>query len=175
MRNNPKPIIEKETFEVPCRTYGCYNRAKYRLGNPKGSPIAFHHICESCAKSIFESLPGELNPISSNSLYQNLLEEHDKMLELLQEKNKEIENLLEEKENKCMSQIPQEVLERIETLNEHQAETEDNNKHEVTLEKINNMSYKELQQYSKDLGINATGKYDELFERVTNEWVNLHG
>ena len=55
-------VLEKETFEVPCRIYGCNKRAKYRICNPTGSPSAFFHLCEDCATSIMNTLPSELQP-----------------------------------------------------------------------------------------------------------------
>lgn len=61
-RKRTMPTIEKEVFEIPCRIHGCNNRAKYRLGNMKGSPMAFFHVCEDCMKSMLESLPKELLP-----------------------------------------------------------------------------------------------------------------
>lgn len=54
--------IEKETFEVPCKIYGCNKRADYKIGNMAGSPAAFFHVCKDHAKDIAENLPKELLP-----------------------------------------------------------------------------------------------------------------
>lgn len=56
------PTIELETFQIPCRVFGCHNKAKYRIGNMKGSPILFYHLCDECFKSIIDSIPEELLP-----------------------------------------------------------------------------------------------------------------
>lgn len=58
--NRPKPRIAEETFEVPCRIHGCFNRAKYKLGNIEGSPGILFHVCEHCMDSMLKRLPEEL-------------------------------------------------------------------------------------------------------------------
>ena len=55
--------VTKETFEIPCRTFGCFNKASYRIGNPSGSPMAFFHICEDCLNNIMETIPEDKKPI----------------------------------------------------------------------------------------------------------------
>lgn len=124
MRKKPEPRIEVETFEVPCRIYGCYSKAKYRLGNMSGSPIAFFHLCESCLSSILDS-HRELEPMP-------------------------IENF-----------TPMDLQE--EEINDTGAITL------VTNIDIDTMDYKQLQQFAKQIGVNATGKMDVLYERVASE------
>lgn len=57
-----KAGIAKETFHIPCRVYGCQKRAEYRIGNLKGSPSAFFHVCGDCLKGIVDTIPEELKP-----------------------------------------------------------------------------------------------------------------
>lgn len=57
-----KASIDIETFDVPCKVYGCSRKAKYKIGNLSGSPASFFHICEEHAKEIMETLPMELQP-----------------------------------------------------------------------------------------------------------------
>lgn len=57
----------------------------------------------------------------------------------------------------------------------HEESKEVENKETGLEEIIKNMEYKELKQYAKENEINATGKHEELLNRVLNELVIKNG
>lgn len=58
-----KAGIDKETFHIPCKIFGCNNRAEYRIGNLTGSPGAFFHVCGDCLQGIVDTVPEDMKPI----------------------------------------------------------------------------------------------------------------
>jgi hypothetical protein len=51
-----KAKIEKVTMRIPCRVFGCGKPAKYRIGNPQGSPSGYYHLCKECTDSLITSI-----------------------------------------------------------------------------------------------------------------------
>ena len=51
-----KCTISKNTIRIPCRVFGCGKPAKYRIGNPSGSPSGYYHLCEACTESLIDSM-----------------------------------------------------------------------------------------------------------------------
>lgn len=134
----PKPTIEIETFIRPCRTFGCYNQAKYKIGNMSGSPIAYHHVCEKCLISIIKSIPEEfIQAFATNNQREKIDEEVQ---------------VTKTKESPIAEELTERFVEHMENM-----EKED----EFPLE----LSYKEMQKILKDEGLKATGTKEELTER----------
>ena len=154
-RKNPECRIEKETFKVACRTYGCYNTASYRIGNLKGTPMAFYHLCDSCMKGILENLPEEL------SIKHIDKEDKDEFKDF----RETVYKLVNEKEY-SLDEIKKIIEDRLEPSTVIAIDEVDD---ESILNDIYSMSYRDMQKMAKELNINATGTVDELRVRLINE------
>ena len=128
-KKQPRPTIEVETFDVPCKVYGCFKKSKYKIGNMKGSPMVFFHVCEDCLNSILKSAPIE-----------NVEEE-------IQEQVAEEEAI----EKATQEEPVGTALERLE-------------------QKLEDINYRELQEVAKKLGLNASGKTEEIKERILESY-----
>lgn len=161
-RIKPKPIIEKETYHVPCRIYGCFSRADYRIGNMTGSPMVFFHVCEDCLESI----------LNSKQLIEKVIEEDVVTISLEMDKLQE-EMLKEELEGEILKgevvAVPEEEPKEQEPLIIDGPTEEVEEAEEPEAEKdIFEMSYKELQDKAMALDIKASGKHEELLARIQN-------
>lgn len=75
-----KAKIEKVTMRIPCRVFGCGRPAKYRIGNPQGSPSGYYHLCSDCTDSLLLSISevidsnNEVN-VDINEVIEEVIEE----------------------------------------------------------------------------------------------------
>lgn len=80
-----KAGIEKETFHIPCKVFGCNNRAEYRIGNLTGSPGAFFHVCGECLKGIVATVPEDMKPVKEVEKVVKEIVEVEKIVEVVKE------------------------------------------------------------------------------------------
>ena len=80
-----KAGIDKETFHIPCKIFGCNNRAEYRIGNLTGSPGAFFHVCGDCLKGIVDTVPENMKPVKEVEKVVEKVVEVERVVEVVKE------------------------------------------------------------------------------------------
>lgn len=69
-----KAKIEKVTMRIPCRVFGCGRPAKYRIGNPQGSPSGYYHLCAECTESLINSIVEVVDSVKDDIEEEELIE-----------------------------------------------------------------------------------------------------